>query len=1181
MFRSGNHKHVAGAWIRLHAEYGHSRDVLGRQMRAANLQDLIYKRGQAGVTKASVTIVFDNSDRLKSPAGYAEYPQITVTRQIVLPNVTKWLLNGHRSQQGIVQTLFQSVQLNINNPNFVIMQGRITKVLNMRPQEILGMVEEAAGTRMFEERKDKALKTMSKKDKRVQEILSLLREEITPKLEKLRAEKRSFIAYQKSCSELEKIGRVLRAWEWWDGQDKVGKKEEEIQEKKGEMVVVEQRRKKAVRESEAAEKDMEDVTRKRDAEMSKGGKMKKLEEEVQELAKAAHKIKTQAELKEGTIKDEEAEIVTLEGGLQELQTSLAEKKAQLEILNASYGTVKEAHTASHTKLMAAEELLQTLLTGLSSSNTNTGGGYMGQLADAKARIAQGQAEEEQSKVKLAMSERELKALEARWKEVERDAREGQKALEAKRKAVDEWRIRLGKCGWSEEKETAAEEKLRSAKAEVRVLSDHHERVKQGLGQLHFDYVDPTPGFDRRKVKGKAATLISLEKDHYDKSTALEIAAGAKLYQVVVDNEQVGSQLIKNGGLKKRVTLIPLNKINAYKLSPRQLDAARRLAPGKVHQALSLVSYDDEVANAIAYVFGDSLICEDAESAKRVTFSKDVGVRCVTLAGDVYDPSGTLSGGSAPSGSGTLIRAQELMEIYKKLTAARQRLEVLEREEHENKRVREEWRALARELEMKEHEAHLMEQQVQGSNASRIGTQVEDLKKTIADLKAAVHAAKDKQKDAQEECKKLERDMVEFKNNKEGKTEELKADIVKQKAALQRHAVIVKTQQKEVQTATLELEQIEQDIGAMETTLAEAKAGVAKLNRELAKLNAQVASGEVAHAKAEKKLQEERATLTRFDNELKELASVIKEKRQEVSQADLEIKGLEHEVQALNKEKAQATNLVANLEKQFEWIEEDKHQFGKDGGSYDFKTQDIGNMRQKARELEESQKGMKKKVNPKVMNMIDNVEKRELDLQKMLSTVLKDKEKIEETIEELDRYKRDALQTTWEKVDRDFGGIFAELLPGNFAKLQPPDGQDLMEGLEVKVQLGTVWKQSLTELSGGQRSLIALSLIMALLQFKPAPMYILDEIDAALDLSHTQHIGQLFRTRFKGSQFIVVSLKEGLFTNANVLFRARFRDGTSVVERTAQRSGSSLYTNGDGEEHGGDRGTRRRRAGGGS
>lgn len=70
-----------------------------------------------------------------------------------------------------------------------------------------------------------------------------------------------------------------------------------------------------------------------------------------------------------------------------------------------------------------------------------------------------------------------------------------------------------------------------------------------------------------------------------------------------------------------------------------------------------------------------------------------------------------------------------------------------------------------------------------------------------------------------------------------------------------------------------------------------------------------------------------------------------------------------------------------------------------------------------------------------------------------------------------------------------------------------------------------------------RSLIALSLIMSLLQFKPAPMYILDEVDAALDLSHTQHIGHLFRTRFHGSQFIVVSLKEGLVSGCPLSLRA--------------------------------------------
>ena len=86
------------------------------------------------------------------------------------------------------------------------------------------------------------------------------------------------------------------------------------------------------------------------------------------------------------------------------------------------------------------------------------------------------------------------------------------------------------------------------------------------------------------------------------------------------------------------------------------------------------------------------------------------------------------------------------------------------------------------------------------------------------------------------------------------------------------------------------------------------------------------------------------------------------------------------------------------------------------------------------------------------------------------------------------------------------------------------------------------------------------------------MYLLDEINVALDLSHTQHIGQLFHTRFISSQFTTVSLKESFFTNANVLFRARFRDGT-IAERTGQRSALSIYDkeNNDGEARGAQRG----------
>jgi structural maintenance of chromosome 2 len=190
----------------------------------------------------------------------------------------------------------------------------------------------------------------------------------------------------------------------------------------------------------------------------------------------------------------------------------------------------------------------------------------------------------------------------------------------------------------------------------------------------------------------------------------------------------------------------------------------------------------------------------------------------------------------------------------------------------------------------------------------------------------------------------------------------------------------------------------------------------------------------------------------------------------------------------------------------------------------------------------------------------------------------DKKKIKSVIEELDVKKKSELQRTWVKVNRDFGSIFSTLLPGASAKLEPPEGMEAWEGLEVKVAFGDAWKESLSELSGGQRSLLALSLILSLLLFKPAPMYILDEVDAALDLSHTQNIGNMLKTHFSQSQFIVVSLKvspfvnsfilpihdltqlplfqEGMFNNANVIFRTKFVDGVSTVARTIGTGDSS-------------------------
>ena len=188
----------------------------------------------------------------------------------------------------------------------------------------------------------------------------------------------------------------------------------------------------------------------------------------------------------------------------------------------------------------------------------------------------------------------------------------------------------------------------------------------------------------------------------------------------------------------------------------------------------------------------------------------------------------------------------------------------------------------------------------------------------------------------------------------------------------------------------------------------------------------------------------------------------------MTEEGLDIQQLSHQIEKSHKEQQSLAQAVSTMEREYEWISDVKDSFGRRGSPYDFKGQNMAECKSSLQNLSERFQGMKKKVNAKVMNMIDHVEKKEVSLKNMMKTVIRDKRKIEETIANLDEYKRKALQKTWEKVNGDFGQIFAELLPGSFAKLDPPEGKTIMDGLEVKICLGKVWKQSLTELSGGQR-----------------------------------------------------------------------------------------------------------------
>ena len=304
-------------------------------------------------------------------------------------------------------------------------------------------------------------------------------------------------------------------------------------------------------------------------------------------------------------------------------------------------------------------------------------------------------------------------------------------------------------------------------------------------------------------------------------------------------------------------------------------------------------------------------------------------------------------------------------------------------------------------------------------------------------------------------------------------------------------------------------------------------------------------------KLEAELTEKKAEITKNETELNNI-KIEKEKLEKIKEDNLtELKKAESKSQKYDKDKREGEEKLNKLQIENKWISTEKSFFGLKETDYDFSQLDAKQELEKMNKLKEENIILRRKVNMKVDIMADQYEQEYNNLIKKREIIIKDKTNIEKAILELDEKRKDALEDIYSQVNKNLDSIYSTLLPGTKAKLDLLKEKTLMDGLELKVAFNNVWKKSLSELSGGQRSLLALSLILALLLYKPAPIYILDEIDAALDLSHTANLGLMIREHFPQSQFVVVSLKDGMFNNANVLYKVSFVDGSSKVDRISK------------------------------
>ena len=1105
----------------------------------------MYKQGQAGVTKASVSITFNNADRSRSPVGYEHCDQIIVTRQIVIGGRNKYLINGHVAQPTRVQNLFHSVQLNVNNPHFLIMQGRITKVLNMKPPEILGMLEEAAGTRMYETKKETALKTLEKKQTKVDEIDKLLEEEILPTIEKLRKERGDYMKWQLGNDALERLRRFCVAWEFSRCKEAVEGQSEGEMKVKSSLEELDARAHDRAAEGADVETEMQRISKEKAAKA--GGAMTSASAEVDELSKELVKHTAAWTHKKDAVKAEKKNVEKFQKQAQKHEEATAKEAERLDQLAAE----ADARASGLKDAEAAAEKAEIVLQGVQSGSGAGGDGdksLQTQLTEANAAVADATAAAKNAALTAKHCEKELvgakKLFAAKEKEGAKLAKDLAKAEEtyAGAKAALE-AAGGGDSSALDALETECESKRKTfdkAQEKVDVLNGH-------LAGLDFKFKDPEAKFDRSRVKGVVAKLMQVKDPAA--STALEVVAGGKLYQVVVDTEVTGKALLSKGQLQKRVTIIPLNKIDARTCTGAQQKAADRVSNGDAKLALSLVTCDAEVEAVMAYVFGKAFVCKDAATARAVAFDKDVLTNCVTVEGDLLNPGGLLTGGSRNNGNSVLAKLHALHSAEAVLDEAKAALTQVEAALKECAANAKASAKLEAAVDQAEHALGLIKQKCEGSESHQLGEKVSKLE---ADLSAATEAgavADEKKTSATKLAADLKKEIESFAKERDSRLKDAEKSLKDARAAVNKARADVKSAEGEMTAARVERESAAAEKDAIAENIAQAEAQVAELEAEAAELEKEVSLRRAAYDDKAAALDALKSELAACDKESARLQKTLTRLERAADADAVERKKLEHKLARMEKDADESRAALDALTREHPWIDSELALFGEEGGDYDFDARDPIAATEELAKAEAEQASLSKRINKKVIAMFDKAEAEFKALQEKRRIVLNDRSKIEAVIGELDEKKKEALKVTWEKVTGDFGSIFSTLLPGTSAKLEPPEGESFLAGLEVRVAFGGVWKESLTELSGGQRSLLALSLILALLLFKPAPIYILDEVDAALDLSHTQNIGRMIRAHFPYSQFIVVSLKEGMFNNANCIFRTKFVDGVSTVTRT--------------------------------
>ncbi|MBJ6363346.1 chromosome segregation protein SMC [Paenibacillus sp. GCM10012307] len=1127
--------------------------VLGEQsaksLRGGKMEDIIFAGSDTrkAMNYGEVSLTLDNSDQALS----LDFNEVTVTRRVHRSGESEYMINKQACRLKDITELFMDTGIG-KEAYSIIGQGRIEEILSTRSEDRRGIFEEASGIVKYKSRKREAQKKLDDTEQnllRIHDLVSELEDQVEP----LRQQSEKALLFKELKEQLKQkeiamyvhqIEQVHTSWE--EANTKLaGLKEEEL---KLSAVVSKhdahlEKERQQLRELEGAIEKLHEAMLVYSEEYEKcegyGEVLKERKRNLEQNRRQLEDSIAAMDERIATLATEEAELrgkaATLNNDLGILRNRLSYEEVNLIGVSGEAGSTEEEQLKG--------ELLEVLSAMAQARNEIR---YAVQQQEAVQRRMERLGDDE------AKWRTQLEELEARREELTGELKQQRAELEKVQARYLEESEHLQSLGKLQEEVQAT---LRKWEQRYDAITSRRDTMKEMqedldgfmLGVREVLKASRKPSGGLAGVHGAVAELMRVPEKI---EVAVETALGGALQHVVMEDERSARQAI--AFLKQRqlgrATFLPLDVIKP-RYVPEQDRRQFESMEGFVGVASELVSFDERYQAIVRNLLGSVLIAETLEQANRIASRCQYRYRVVTLDGDIVNAGGSMTGGSLQKKGANLLGRtrqiesldQEIKEAEQQLGKLRDKLQDIRKElsirtqnkeelREKNERLRLAEQQLQGELGRLEHEGRHLDEQRQLFEENRTGHAAEQ-----TDLSTAATEAEERLTELTARESKLQREIQSAEERRK-LSETAKEQLQGQLTDLKIHVAKAEQEKQSFEDQAgrirADMNRSKQELSGLRSLLeqqqAEQDAHAEQSVKQLEDLN---------HYRLKKQECSEQTDFKRAERsqvlrQLEEGESETKEQRIQLRQVEERIRQTEI---AVNRLDVELDNLLRKLSEEYELsFELAKERYPV--------PEDVPATQNEVRDLKR-RITLLGEVNLGAIDEYERVKERYLFLDDQKNDLVEAKTALYEVIREMDDEMSRRFRQTFEAIRGHFGVVFSKLFGGGRADLIMADpGSVLDTGIDIVAQPPGKKLQNLQLLSGGERALTAIALLFAILQVKPVPFCVLDEVEAALDEANVTRFAQYLREFSELTQFIVVSHRKGTMEEADVLYGVTMEEG---------------------------------------